>query len=262
MANAPGLAPGFRQLKGINLKDHEQCIYQVFPHLRYSKGAIDYFLSRLVLSKEMREFPQKLSASGWDLARSKTHPTTGFSGTNDSRHVLPLEISQLDLSSQRHTDALVLEYLLRPENSVTMISSSGKDVNSTGQRILEMVTEMSQETRVILDVGAQIIELTNIEVAQRWLSLKANCPEIRAAIFCDERDQISVVNRQGYIESLQTSSFAKQLGACLVFLDEAHTRGIDLQLPSNYRAAVTLGAGLTKDRLVQGKNRRMELFED
>jgi hypothetical protein len=31
--------------------------------------------------------------------------------------------------------------------------------------------------------------------------------------------------------------------ACFVFLDEAHTRGIDLKLPSNYRAAVTLGPG-------------------
>jgi hypothetical protein len=39
---------------------------------------------------------------------------------------------------------------------------------------------------------------------------------------------------------------------CLVYLDEAHTRGTDLKMPENYRAIVTLGPGLTKDRLVQG----------
>jgi hypothetical protein len=39
---------------------------------------------------------------------------------------------------------------------------------------------------------------------------------------------------------------------CLVYLDEAHTRGTDLKMPENYRAIVTLGPDLTKDRLVQG----------
>ena len=48
------------------------------------------------------------------------------------------------------------------------------------------------------------------------------------------------------------SSFAQQMDECLVYLDEAHTRGTDLKLPTNYRAAVTLGPDLTKDRLVQG----------
>ncbi|KAF9769941.1 hypothetical protein IL306_012560, partial [Fusarium sp. DS 682] len=60
-----------------------------------------------------------------------------------------------------------------------------------------------------------------------------------------------VLDRSGKVEELQTSPFADQLDQCLVFLDEAHTRGTDLRLPANYRAAVTLGANLTKDRLVQ-----------
>ncbi|KAK1807511.1 hypothetical protein LTR12_018145 [Friedmanniomyces endolithicus] len=45
-----------------------------------------------------------------------------------------------------------------------------------------------------------------------------------------------------------------QLDVCLVFLDESHTRGTDLRLPETYRAAVTLGAGLTKDRLTQDQD--------
>jgi hypothetical protein len=38
-----------------------------------------------------------------------------------------------------------------------------------------------------------------------------------------------------------------------IYHDECHTSGIDLRLPQDYRAAVTLGANLTKDKLVQGK---------
>jgi hypothetical protein len=37
-----------------------------------------------------------------------------------------------------------------------------------------------------------------------------------------------------------------------VFLDEAHTRGVDLKLPPKAVGAVTLALKLTKDYLVQG----------
>ncbi|KAK1049806.1 hypothetical protein LTR74_017211 [Friedmanniomyces endolithicus] len=55
----------------------------------------------------------------------------------------------------------------------------------------------------------------------------------------------------GHIEPLQSSRFANQIDACLVFLDQARTRDIDLKMPSYYRAAVMLGANLSKDCLVQ-----------
>lgn len=77
-------------------------------------------------------------------------------------------------------------------------------------------------------------------------------------MFVNESNEICVLGRNGRVEPLQTSPFAKQLEACYVFLDEAHTRGIDLKLPANYRAAVTLGPGITKDKLVQGKSLKQQ----
>jgi hypothetical protein len=50
-------------------------------------------------------------------------------------------------------------------------------------------------------------------------------------VFFDDSDELSVLDRKGHIEPLQTSSFVKQLDVCLIFLDEAHTRGTDLRLP-------------------------------
>jgi hypothetical protein len=107
---------------------------------------------------------------------------------------------------------------------------------------------------VILDVGAQILELSNLEVAREWLKIMPDHDRTQAVVFFNDSDELSVLDHKGHIEPLQTSSFAKQLDVCLVFLDEAHTRGTDLRLPEYYRAAVTLGANLTKDRLVQGKS--------
>ncbi|PGH08675.1 hypothetical protein AJ79_05957 [Helicocarpus griseus UAMH5409] len=257
--DAPDLPSAFCQLVGINLKDQFQCIDQVFPSLRHAKSVIDYFLAHIVFPKEMKEYPHKLSASGWDIGQIKTHPTTGFSGTNDSRKTLPLSVEHLDLQEQKHTNALVLEYLLQRENSVALMRSRSEASSSDTEVLLDMVVKMDPPAQVILDVGAQILELSNLEVARAWLKMMPDSGQQQAVVFFDDSDELSVLDRRGHIEPLQTSSFAKQLDLCFVFLDEAHTRGTDLKLPDYYRAAVTLGANLTKDRLVQACMRMRKL---
>jgi hypothetical protein len=117
---------------------------------------------------------------------------------------------------------------------------------------------MNPEIRVILDVGAFILEMNNEQVARSWLSMRKSSDTQAVVFFSGE--QLSVLDVTGRIESLQTSPFAKQLDQCLVYLDEAHTRGTDLKLPRNYRAAVTLGANLTKDRLVQGMRSSLRII--
>ncbi|UKZ89824.1 uncharacterized protein TrAFT101_004866 [Trichoderma asperellum] len=257
--SAPGLPPCFRHLTGINVRDRTQCISDVFPHLRYSKGCIDYFLSRIVFAKESREFPHKLSASGWDLGKRKINPTTGFSGTNDSRYILPMDIKQLDLPEQNHTNALVLNHLLRSENGIMLMPKHMKGANLESESLLEMVSQMSSKTRVILDVGAQVIDLDNRQFAEAWLKRYHEDDSVQAVVFFNEADELMVLDRSNKVELLQTSPFATQLDQCLVFLDEAHTRGTDLRLPTNYQAAVTLGANLTKDKLVQACMRMRKL---
>ncbi|KAL2280678.1 hypothetical protein FJTKL_12386 [Diaporthe vaccinii] len=261
-ASAPTLPPEFIELAGINLRDKIQFEKEVFPHLQYSKGAIDYFLTKVVFAREMKEFPHKLSTSGWDLGKAKTRPATGFSGTNDSRYILPLTVAQLDQEEQRHTNALVLRYLLQPENTFFLVpkhTNAGEDV-SAGKMFLETVSSFPKQTRVILDVGAQVTDLTNRQVAETWLEVTQQHSQApQAVIFFDEEDVISVLDRSGHSEPFQTSHFAQQTDKCLVFLDEAHTRGTDLKLPQNYRAAVTLGAKLTKDRLLQACMRMRKL---
>ena len=246
---APGLPAAFRQLSGVSIKDRIMCVEQIFPHLRYSRAAINYYLTFVVFPKAMKEFPSKLSASGWDLGAVKNHPITGFSGTNDTLHVLPLAVKHLDLPSQSHTNALVISYLLQPETSVEQLPARAEGTDA--EHLLTIINSLQPEVRVVLDVGALILEMDNTQVAQCWLSMRED-DRTEAVVFFKDED-LSVVDVNGRIESFQTSPFAKQLDRCLVYLDEAHTRGTDLKLPRNYRAAVTLGANLTKDRLVQGK---------
>lgn len=214
----------------------------------------------------MKEFPEKLSASGWDLGSAKQHPTTGFSGTIDSKSLLPLDVQHLDLPNQKGTNAQVLEYLLRPENEVVMLpdmaklspgSSHGSNPapSSDAEALLEVVLGRGDpQLRVILDVGAQILELTNAQVARLWLrKARDQGVSVQAVIYFNDDEEMVVLDASGAVESFWSSPYSDQLENCLVFLDEAHTRGTDLKLPADYRAAVTLGMGLTKDRLVQGR---------
>ena len=101
---------------------------------------------------------------------------------------------------------------------------------------------------VLLDVGAIILEYSNSELAQRWLSMR---PAANAVVFFSD-DDINVMSRDGMVESFASSCYRQRLGECLVYLDDVHTRGTDLKLPHDACAAVTLGPKVTKDRLVQG----------
>ncbi|CAI4214055.1 unnamed protein product [Parascedosporium putredinis] len=224
----PQMPPKFRSLAGVNVEDRHQCMAHIFPHLRSTKSVIDYFLDRIVFEKEMREFLQTLG---------------------------------LDLAEQKHTNALVLGYLLQPETSVTDIPARSANQATDADALLDLVVGLEPPVRVILDVGAQVLELSNLQVAQQWLG-RVMDDRTQGVVFFDDNDELSVLDRSGYVERLQTSPFASKLDVCLVFLDEAHTRGTDLKLPKDYRAAVTLGANQTKDGLMQGCMRMRKLDMD
>lgn len=74
----------YTHLKGVNLEDTDNIRNYLYPHLRYNKDVIDFFLSAVVFPKECKEFPKKLTTSAWDIP-AKKGKTTGFSGTCDNR---------------------------------------------------------------------------------------------------------------------------------------------------------------------------------
>ena len=177
VAGSSSLEPAFQQLSSINRKDRSQCLNHVFPALRRTKAVVDYYLSKIVFPKECKEFPRKLSASGWDLAKPRPQAVTGFSGTCDSKYVLPTDISHIDLSSQMHTNATVLANLLRQENTVKVL-----EPDFSSEELLEAVVSSELPVQVILDVGALIIDLENDEVARKWLEMTPNADK-EAVIF-------------------------------------------------------------------------------
>ena len=218
------------------------------PLFRKTQAVINFYLSNVVFPKEAKQFPSRLSTSSWDLAESKGQVITGFSGTNDNRDLLPTSITQHDPLNQQGTNALVLGYVLRPENDhYVCLNQDGQALRSVD--ILERMVEAYPPIQVLLDVGAQMLDMETTTIAFTWLSLAS---KMEAVVFFDDSDQLVVMSRDGSIEPLASSQFNDKLDVCGIYLDDAHTRGTDIKLPTHFRAAVTLGPHLTKDRLVQG----------
>ena len=188
---------------------------------------IDFFLSSVVFPKQAKEYPQKVSTSGWDLARTKTLVTTGFSGTNDNHYLLPTSIKQQDPVHQLKTNAQVLMYLLQSENDHYLCMHS-HDKPCSAQEFLEILVHQELEIRVLLDVGAQMLELQNCDLESHWLKLRQ---DVSAAIYFDETDHLTVITHDGTTELFVSSQYNQQLDQCIVYLDDAHTRGTDLKLP-------------------------------
>ena len=245
-----------REWNSINVDDEAQ-IMEIWQCVRYNVVVVDYFLNNFVFPKHAKQFRVKLQASGWDipLLPSETKSgvaaskclTTGFSGTNDNRTMLPLTVKQADLSTLSHTNAQVLTHLLQWKNRKYVVAAKG------GRRLTEtgLLRELQiRGIRILIDAGAQILEMDNLQLVKEWLRVDGEAP---AAIFFDTENKPMVHYRFGHSIPLSATPFIDDLTDCLVYLDQAHCRGTDLKFPIRARGALTLGQDLTKDTVVQGE---------
>jgi hypothetical protein len=253
------LPEALRHWNIINMDDEGQ-VAEIWRHLRFSTVVINHFLNHFVFPAHAKQFSIKLQASGWDVplfsldskatSKGTRRPgiTTGFSGTNDNRVLLPLTIEQQDLPGLLHTNAEVLTYLLQGRNREYSLA-----VNGFGKRFseLELLDHLKERgIRILIDAGAFILEMDNKTLVREWMDKDH---EAQAAVYFGADNKAWVYYRGGKTASLLSTPFADNLNGCVVYLDEAHTRGTDLLLPVEAIGALTLGPNQTKDHTVQGE---------
>lgn len=238
----------------IDTGDEEQ-MAQLWNCTRFNRDVLNYFLNTFAFPTHAKQFGVKLQASGWDIpllsneiSLSSQCLTTGFSGTNDNKRLLPHTITQHDLPSLLQTNAEVLSYLLHPRNQTCYQSTDRNGQRLTERGLLELLNHRS--IRILIDAGAYVLEMQNKDLAATWLDVDH---EAQGAVYFDHNSRLMVRARfQKEPVPLVASPFADNLRDCVVYIDEAHTRGTDLKLPIYARGAVTLGLGQTKDQTVQG----------
>lgn len=237
---------------GINLSDSEQKL-RIYNTYRFNMHVIDFYLSKLVFPREAKIFVKKLMCTTWDLCSDMLeHRLTGFSGTNDTRNILPMAVHQDDLKELESTNEDVRRTLLSPENQ----EYAGLEPNVSGKAILQKLIE--HDIPVLVDAGALMLELNNEQVAEKWLALSSEqCFD--AAVYFDSNDVIQTVDRKGIVTEFECSVYREKLDRCLVYLDDVHTRGTDLKFPMKLKACVTLSGDITRDKTVQACMRMRQL---
>ncbi|KAF9235912.1 hypothetical protein BU15DRAFT_77519 [Melanogaster broomeanus] len=202
-----------RRINGVNIKSSEQWENLLVPLFIRSKAVIDFYLSHVVFPTEAKEFRISSLAPAGILLKKR------------------------NWSQQRATNAKVLAYLLQPENNHYICTAREDGERRTAREFVKLLVSQKPDLRVLLDVGAQMLELHNKALATTWLEFKTDA---QAAVYFDDNDEL-------------------MLDKCIVYLDDAHTRGTDIKFPLGFRAAVTLGPKVTKDRLAQGCMRMRKL---
>ncbi|KAF5250791.1 hypothetical protein FANTH_4063 [Fusarium anthophilum] len=240
--------------------DDEAQVTSLWQHLRFEKHVVNHFMNNFAFPQHAKQFGLKLQASAWDIpllseSVERQGMTTGFSGTNDNKNILPRTIRQDDLPTLIQTNAEVLVHLLEPRNQKCFqaVDRHGRHLNEIG--ILELLR--NNGIRILIDSGAQILEMENHQLAAAWLDVYT---EAEGAVYFDKNGRIMVRARfQKSPVPLLASSFADTLEKCVVYIDEAHTRGTDLKLPMYAQGAVTLGISSTKDQITQAAMRLRQL---
>ena len=77
--DCPAVPECLQTLSGVNIKSSDQWNELLFPLFKRNRATVDFYLSSVVFPKEAKEFPSKLSCSGWDLAEKKERLLTGKS---------------------------------------------------------------------------------------------------------------------------------------------------------------------------------------
>jgi hypothetical protein len=186
-----------REYENINEDDSFQ-VETLWRHIRYSTTVVDYFLNHFVFPRHAKQFSVKLQTNAFDLPLTCADPklvrprTTGFSGTNDNRDLLPSNCPQTDLKSLLHTNAMVVTYLLSERNRAYHVA-----VDSSGRRLSELGLLHNlryHKIRTLIDSGAMILELGNVDVAKAWLEIDSYAD---AALYFNAKNEAIVRYRQG-----------------------------------------------------------------
>ncbi|CAM9957051.1 unnamed protein product, partial [Ectocarpus sp. 4 AP-2014] len=239
-------------------------LYRYFAH---NFEVINSWLNFVVLPAETKLCPKYIGTNSWFLAENSAGATSGFSGTNDSHRLLPLQVRKNrddSLPSLSSTNGKMLDLLMRTERYVTL--EVAPDEESIGDAPPEAWKNLlkfcvGEGTDVLVDCGALLGKVSSKEAATFLLSPEGSLSkEFRGVVFFDASQRTAavggewmVLDRVGRCVALSGSPIQASESFCIY--DEARCRGADLKLSADAKALLTIGPKNGKDKVMQAAGR-------
>lgn len=238
--------------EALDLEDDAQ-MDALFEQLRYQSATIFFYLNHFVFPDETKQHVEKISGNANTLAVSEE--LRGFSGTDDSKVMMPLSVRSV--SHEPTTNGKMLHILSRRVNQNYESKQFSHPRDLLDAVCLHVATQPNPSlySCALIDSGALVTGFSN-SAAAHYLS--ENLPaHFLGVTFFDEDGEIKVKLRQHETQLLVNCHLPKT--ALFTYLDDAHTRGTDLKLPLNAQAIVTVGREMNKDKYMQAVMRLRQL---
>jgi hypothetical protein len=253
-------------IKKIDLANRKQ-LRMLVKYYRHNTRVIDFWLNNHVFPEEMQYYPQRLTATSWNLADNPNH-IVGFSGTNDNHRLLPCQVKQYFAGTESSdivkktlqcTNGRMLEVLLRKTVKCSPLNGSNT-VDSILARLKD--DPELQGIQAIVDAGALLAGFSNEDVARRLIDAFRldGVWKYKGVVFFDNRSpdgQWMALEPSGRL--LPKNQSPVQEAEAFAIFDEPRCRGADLKLSKTAVALLTIGPKMCKDKLMQAAGRMRQL---
>ena len=220
---------------------------------------IDFWLNFCVFPTDMQQYPQRITTNSWHIAHN--HPSStcvGFSGTNDNHRILPLQVKQYfpdDIIQNKEDELLRVLFATNGKMLNVIINNTKKCIGCENIDLEKLIdVAINEECSAVIDCGAALAGKRNFDVACK-ICERMNSHLFKGVAFYNDGWKIREIN--GMIKPKHQSPIKDE--HLFVIFDEPHCRGSDFKLPSTATAALTIGPGMTKDKLMQGAGRMRQL---
>ena len=250
-------------------------MYSIYRH---NIATVSAWLDWIVFPIESKQYPQQLSANAWNLVDNKINAPRGFSGTDDKKLLLPLQVHShrtdepKGARSLRGTNGKMLSMLLHYSHYENIDQSGNTEVPSTLNAAVKVDSNgpswklvvnhaLATNCSAIIDAGALMVGASNLDVALYVLSMLPRADEdsvnpIKGILFFNTTahvDDWQMRDAEGR-EWPRHSSPIKE-SECFVIYDESRCIGSDVKMRQDAVCLLTLGTGMCKDKLMQAAGR-------
>ena len=211
---------------------------------QFNMFTINFWLNNCVFPSETMQYTHRLSSNAWHLANNKDGKVVGFSGTNDTPMLLPLQVAQKYLPELSSTNGKMLSLIIKNPECICLPPNSEEPQWKT---ILDVAYD--RKANAIMDAGA-LFAGKNEEIID-YLCLK-----FPAVVYFEEGSWF-VKDKRGNKWAKHSSPIDE--ADAFVYYDENHCRGADMKLLPQAMGLLTLGPSMCKSKLMQAAGRMRQL---
>ena len=246
----------------------------LYEHFRHNMHVVNCWLTWCVFPTECMQYPHKLSANAWNLVENPTIASRGFSGTDDRKLVLPLQVRSMVVQESRTAEAVPLSgtvgvlsatngkmlYLLMKfakyeHLEVDVNANSDESSKPSWHAVIDRAQE--RDCIALFDAGALMVGVSNSEVAEYVLHTMSSRPNpLKAALFFNAQTDVDgwqIRDSERRVWPRHASPILES--DCFVIFDESRCIGTDVKMPKTAKCMLTIGTGMCKDKLLQAAGR-------